>query len=513
MKLKKLIEKLEHKSYGFKDVEVTGISCDSRSVEKGNLFAALKGEHTDGGEFAKEAVEKGASSVLAGSRIKGIDVPQVIVDDMDKALAKTAVSFYREPSKGLKVVGITGTNGKTTAAYLIESILKEAGLSAGVVSTVNYRFGGKTLRAPFTTPQAPHLQRILREMTDSGVTHCVMEVSSHSLTQRRVDGCAFSVRVFMNLSPEHLDYHHTMGEYFEAKARLFTDTALQSNGSTSIINVDDEWGEALGHRLEGVLNYSITGDKRRSEIYPLDFSLSAEGIEAAIVTPGGTVKVSSALVGEYNLYNIMAAVGAAYALGIEAPVISRGVNALKTVPGRLEMVAGPGLSKGREQFNAFVDYAHTPDALERVLGALKGIAKGRIITVFGCGGNRDRGKRPLMGEVSARLSDITIVTSDNPRDEDPLDIISEIEGGMEGVKKYGPNEDIEDITDRGYTVIPEREEAIARAVSFARKGDTVLVAGKGHEDYQIVKGERRPFDDRMVLKVMTGSVCSINGSC
>ncbi len=509
MKLKKLIEKLEHKSYGFKDVEVTGLTCDSRSIEKGNLFAALKGEHADGREFAKEAVEKGASSVLAGARIKDLDVPQVIVDDMGEALAKTAVRFYRNPSKGMKLVGITGTNGKTTAAYLVESILKEAGLNAGVVSTINYRYGAKTLPAPFTTPQAPHLQRILSEMADSGVTHCVMEVSSHSLSQKRVDGCAFSVRVFTNLSPEHLDYHHTMAEYFEAKARLFTDPALDSDGSASIINVDDEWGEALGSRLGGVLNYSIISDKRRSDIHPLDFSLSAEGIEAAIITPGGTVKVSSPLVGEHNLYNIMAAVGAAYALGIEAPVISRGINALKTVPGRLEMVAGPDLSRGREQFNAFVDYAHTPDALERVLGALKGIARGRIITVFGCGGNRDRGKRPLMGEVSARLSDITIVTSDNPRDEDPLEIIAEIEKGMEGVKKYGPDEDI---TDRGYTVIPEREEAIARAVSFARNGDTVLVAGKGHEDYQIVKGEYRPFDDRIVLKVMTGSVCSINGS-
>jgi UDP-N-acetylmuramoyl-L-alanyl-D-glutamate--2,6-diaminopimelate ligase len=341
---------------------------------------------------------------------------------------------------------------------------------------------------------------ILREMKDAGVTHCIMEVSSHSLAQKRIDGCRFAVRVFTNLSPEHLDYHHTMEEYFNAKARLFTDTTLEAEGGVSVVNVDDEWGEELAGRLEDPLSYSIVCDRRRSRIYPGDFSLSAEGIVARVKTPGGTVEVRSPLVGEYNLYNIMAAVAVGFAAGIEAPLISRGINALKSVPGRLEMVTKTGLPAGPGRFKAYVDYAHTPDALERVLSALRAVREGRIITVFGCGGNRDRKKRPLMGEVSARLSDVTIVTSDNPRDEEPLDIIKEIEAGVKGVKgvkRYDPEKAIEE---KGYTVIPERAEAITKAVSLARPGDTVLIAGKGHEDYQIVKGKRLRFDDREVLK-------------
>jgi UDP-N-acetylmuramoyl-L-alanyl-D-glutamate--2,6-diaminopimelate ligase len=344
---------------------------------------------------------------------------------------------------------------------------------------------------------------ILREMKDAGVTHCIMEVSSHSLAQKRIDGCRFAVRVFTNLSPEHLDFHHTMEEYFNVKARLFTDTALEAEGGVSVVNVDDEWGEALTARLEDPLSYSIVSDRRRSRIYPGDFSLSAQGIEARVNIPAETVEVRSPLVGEYNLYNIMAAVAVGFAAGIEAPLISRGINALKSVPGRLEMVTETATRPGPGRFKAYVDYAHTPDALERVLSALRAVREGRIITVFGCGGDRDREKRPLMGEVSVRLSDVTIVTSDNPRDEDPLDIIKEIEAGIKGVKgvkgvkRYDPEMAIEE---KGYTVIPERADAITRAVSLARPGDTLLIAGKGHEDCQIVKGKRLRFDDREVLK-------------
>jgi UDP-N-acetylmuramoyl-L-alanyl-D-glutamate--2,6-diaminopimelate ligase len=516
MRLKDLIESIEYRECALEDVEVTGIACDSRLVRSGDLFVARKGEHADGGDFAKEALEKGASSVLAEAEVAGLTVPQVIVPDVSAALAKVAERFYGEPSKGLKMVGITGTNGKTTAAYLVESIFKEAGFNAGVISTINYRYDGKTLPAPLTTPGALDLQKMLREMADAGVTHCVMEVSSHALAQKRVEGCRFGVKVFTNLTQEHLDYHHTMEEYFDAKARLFTDPALDNGSGASIINIDNEWGEALECRLKDPLKYSVVGDRKISEIFPESFSLSWGGIEAQISTPGGQVVVSSPLVGEYNLYNIMAAVGVGSSLGIDAALISNGINALKSVPGRLERVMDPRVMDpevvdpevvdpevctgcGPDGIKAFVDYAHTPDALEGAVGALKRITKGRIITVFGCGGNRDRTKRPLMGEVSARLSDITIVTSDNPRDEDPLDIINEIESGIKGVKRYGPEEDIED---KGYTVIPERKGAIAMAVSIAQSGDTVLVAGKGHEDYQIVKDKRLPFDDRTVLKTM-----------
>jgi UDP-N-acetylmuramoyl-L-alanyl-D-glutamate--2,6-diaminopimelate ligase len=534
MRLKDLIEPIEHRVYALKDVEVKDITCDSKVVRSGSLFAAVKGEHADGRAFAREAVENGALCVLAEAEVTDIKVPQVIVPDVRVALAKVAGRFYGEPSKGLKMVGITGTNGKTTAAYLVESIFKEAGLNAGVISTVNYRYGGKTLPAPLTTPEAPHLQKILREMADSGVTHCVMEVSSHALAQKRADGCWFGIKVFTNLSREHLDYHHTMEEYFNAKARLFTDPAFDPGSGVAIINIDDEWGEVLDSRLKDSLKYSLVYGKKSPDIFPGDFSSSSDGIEAEISTPAGKILVSSPFVGEYNLYNIMAAVGVGFSLGIEAATISKGINALKSVPGRLERVIDPRVidprvmdpraidsgvmpevtgsegyaRQGSGGIKAFVDYAHTPDALERVLGALKGITDGRIITVFGCGGNRDRTKRPLMGEVSARLSDLTIVTSDNPRDEDPLEIIKEIEEGIKGVKRYGPEQDI---TEKGYTVIPERAEAIARAVSMAQQGDTVLVAGKGHENYQIVKGERLPFDDRTVLKTMINSACSIKG--
>jgi UDP-N-acetylmuramoyl-L-alanyl-D-glutamate--2,6-diaminopimelate ligase len=526
MRLKELIESIEHEADTLDDVEVTGIACDSRFIRSGDLFAAIKGEHTDGSAFVREAVEKGASCVLADSKIAGVTVTQVIVPDVRAALAKVADRFYGEPSKGINMVGITGTNGKTTAAYLVESILKEAGFNAGVISTVNYRYGGKTLPAPLTTPEAPKLQKILREMADSGVTHCIMEVSSHALAQKRVDGCRFGVKVFTNLSREHLDYHHTIEEYFDAKARLFKDPLLDTGSGVAIINIDNEWGEVLACRLKDSLKYSLVGDRKGADIFPVGFSVSGDGIVAEISTPYGQVMVSSPLVGEYNLYNIMAAVGVGSALGIDASIISKGINALMSVPGRLERVMDPrvmdprvveprvmttGVSSGHglNGFKAFVDYAHTPDALERVLVALKGITKGRIITVFGCGGNRDRTKRPLMGEVSARLSTVTIVTTDNPRDEDPLDIIKEIEAGTKGVKRYGPEQNIED---KGYTVIPERRQAIAKAVSMARGGDTVLVAGKGHEDYQIVKGKYLPFDDRNVVKTMMERAGLSNGT-
>ncbi|MBI5599854.1 MAG: UDP-N-acetylmuramoyl-L-alanyl-D-glutamate--2,6-diaminopimelate ligase [Deltaproteobacteria bacterium] len=498
MRLKELIHSLDCAAAGLKDaeVEITGISSDSKEVSPGFLFVAMKGVKRDGGEFIKDAIEKGAVCVVTEKEAAGgmDDVPRIIVKDARGVIGRLSDRFYGEPSKKLKLVGVTGTNGKTTVTYLVEAIFAEAGLSGGVIGTVNYRYAGKVSAAPHTTPEAPALQRLLRDMVASGVTHCAVEVSSHSLEQKRVDGTRFDVKVFTNLTPEHLDYHRTMEAYFNAKARFFTECASDSSRGISIINVDDGWGAVLQKEVKPSLRYSMG---KNADIYPTAYSITGDGIEAAVHTPRGEVSVKSPLTGEHNLYNILAAVGAACVLGIGLDCIERGVAAFKGVPGRLERV-GSGTPR------AYVDYAHTPDALERTLKVMtaatdisNGGRVGRLITVFGCGGNRDRLKRPLMGGISAKLSDVTVLTSDNPRDEDPLDIIKEIEKGMEGVKKYAPNEPV---ADKGYFVIPDRAEAIKKAVEIAGRPDTILLAGKGHEDYQIIKNRRFPFDDREVLR-------------
>ncbi len=487
MILKDLIQGLQCELIGSPDVpdaSVTGIAYDSRKIAKGCLFAAIPGEHVDGHAFIGKAVEAGAGAVLAVKR-SDTTAPQIIVKDIRAALSKVSDTFYGSPSRRMTLVGVTGTNGKTTTTYLLESIFKEAGFTPGVIGTVNYRFNGKTFDAPHTTPQAPDLHRILKEMADSGVTHCVMEVSSHSLEQKRVADCAFSAGVFTNLTHDHLDYHKTMEEYFRCKSVLFR--MLRECAGVSVINIDDDWGRVLKRDFPASITYGL---KKSADVHPLEYSLADGTTDALVVTPSGVVELSSHLAGEYNFQNILAAVSTACALGVSPTDASRGVGSLARVPGRLEKIE----SAGQKRFRAYVDYAHTGDALERALFALKRISSGRVITVFGCGGNRDRLKRPKMGEVSARLSDVSIITSDNPRDEDPLDIIKEVEAGVKGVRKYSPDEAAVD-DGSGYFVIPDRAEAIRKAVSLAKEGDTILVAGKGHEDYQIVKGKKSHFSD------------------
>lgn len=494
MVIKDLITELDCELLGSPEAEVTGISYDSRKVEGGSLFAAIPGEHVDGHAFIKNAVDAGATVVLAARR-SDVTVPQIIVKDIRAALSKISDAFYGSPSKRMTVVGVTGTNGKTTTAYLLESVFKEAGVIPGVIGTINYRYNGKVFDAPNTTPQAPDLHRILKEMADSGVTHCAIEVSSHSLEQKRVADCAFSAGVFTNLTHDHLDYHKTMEEYFRCKSKLFK--MLRDSAGISVINTDDEWGRVLKRDYPASITYSL---KKGADVHPLEYSLLDGATEALVVTPAGLVEVSSHLAGEYNLQNILAAVSVAYGLGISPSDIGKGVNSLERVPGRLEKIE----ANGRKNFRAYVDYAHTGDALERALAALRRISSGRIITVFGCGGNRDRLKRPKMGEVSARLSNISIITSDNPRDEDPLEIIKEVEAGMKGVKRRSPEDTA---VDNGYFVIPERTEAIRKAVAIAGDGDTILVAGKGHEDYQIVKGRKSHFNDFEELNAAIKEFC------
>src|SRR3989304_4537454 len=468
MILSKITQALDAKVSGSVEIEITAVSCDSRNIEldprpfTGSLFVAIPGEHVDGHSFVPRAVSAGAIAVLAEKETPAIEATQVIVPDVREAISKASDIFYGQPSKSLVTIGVTGTNGKTTTTYILESILRKAGHNPGVIGTVNYRYNGKTLPAPHTTPQAPELHKILREMKDAGVTHCVMEVSSHALEQKRAADCRFRAGVFTNLTHDHLDYHKTMEEYFRCKSILFE--MLSASGGASVVNIDDPWGSLLADRFAGAVSLNL---KEGASIYPKSASLLEGGTEAVISTPGGDLRVSSHLVGEYNLQNIMGAIGVAVSLGIGPGAVGEGIGSLERVPGRLEKLE----SAGNGVFRAYVDYAHTSDALQRALLALRPVTSGRLITVFGCGGNRDRLKRPKMGEIATRLSDFTIVTSDNPRDEDPLEIIKEIEAGIKGVKKFSH---AAQPSGKGYMVVPDRMEAISKAVGLAAKGDTPM---------------------------------------
>ncbi|MEK7688663.1 MAG: UDP-N-acetylmuramoyl-L-alanyl-D-glutamate--2,6-diaminopimelate ligase [Deltaproteobacteria bacterium] len=512
MKLKELIKNLPGSHViGNADIPVRGITYDSRQVGRDFIFAAVKGQHLDGRNFVKDALARGASAVILEETLEGLNAVQIVAPDAREAMARVAAAFYGEPCRNMTLIGVTGTNGKTTITYLVESILRTAGFNAGVVGTINYRYKDKIFNAPHTTPEAPDLQRIFREMLDSGVTHCVMEVSSHSLAQKRIFGSRIVGGVFTNLTRDHLDYHKTMDEYFESKSRLFTDFIAREKGGFAVINTDDSWGLKLKTQNSKLktIGYSLNSE---AEIKPAKASFSEKGIEASLNTPIGAINISSVLLGEYNLQNIMAAVGVGIGLALDKKTIEKGIAALKRVPGRLERIIS------EDGFQAVVDYAHTGDALERVIGALKPLAKKRLITVFGCGGDRDRGKRPVMGEIAARLSDFTIITSDNPRTEDPLEIIKEVEAGIKNYPKILDFKSAPALRAPGntksefihcYTAIPDRHEAIMAAVNLAAAGDIILVAGKGHEDYQIIGDRRIPFEDtkeiKAAMKVRYGS--------
>ncbi|MBI5048982.1 MAG: UDP-N-acetylmuramoyl-L-alanyl-D-glutamate--2,6-diaminopimelate ligase [Deltaproteobacteria bacterium] len=500
MKLSELIKYLPNKQImGNLEIPIQGITYDSRRVSKDFLFAAIRGQHLDGSRFIPDAIKYGASAILTEEPFSATSAAQIVVPDAREAMAKLSSLFYGEPSQKMTLIGITGTNGKTTITYLVESIFRAAGFHAGVVGTINYRYADKIFNAPHTTPEAPDLQRVFNEMVDNNVTHCVMEVSSHSLAQKRVDGSRFIGSVFTNLTQDHLDYHKTMEEYFESKSRLFTDFVAEEENGFSVINIDDPWGLKLNSKLKTqnsklrTIRYSLRQD---AEIQPAKTLFYEKGIEAILNTSIGSVKISSPLLGEYNLQNIMAAVGIGIGLGLDRRVIENGIANLKRVNGRLERILS------NDGFQAVVDYAHTGDALERVLNTLRPLTKGRLITIFGCGGDRDRGKRPIMGEIATRLSNFTIITSDNPRSEGPMEIIKEIEGGIKNgtmvqdFKVLTPNSELRTV----YAVIPDRREAIKAAVKMALPQDIILVAGKGHEDYQIIGSKKIPFDDTKEIR-------------
>jgi UDP-N-acetylmuramoyl-L-alanyl-D-glutamate--2,6-diaminopimelate ligase len=490
MKLGQILEGLsDFELRGDPGVEIAGLAYDSRQVKRGDLFVAIRGQQSDGHGFIGKAVEKGAVAVAAETLTdQHAKIPTVLVSDSRKALSKLAMAFYANPFQQVTLVGITGTSGKTTTTYLLESMVKAADGKPGVLGTVNYRYSEKTVPAPVTTPESLDLIRLSREMVDHSVTHIIMEVSSHALNQGRTQDCPFRVAVFTNLSRDHLDYHNTMDEYFAAKTRLFTELQPDPSGRTpaAVINLDDPRGkELLAVTRARVITYGLGKDCQvRADALQMD----REGLKFRLRTPEAEAVVRSPLIGDFNVYNILAAAGAGLALNLSLEAVVRGIEALKAIPGRLERVENP---KG---LTLVVDYSHKPDALLKAMTALKPYVKGRLITVFGCGGDRDRGKRYEMGRLAGEHSDVAFITSDNPRSEDPLSIVKEIEKGMldSGLRKGGGNSR----PGRGYFLEVDRRQAIRKAVAMADETDVVLIAGKGHEDYQIVGSEKRPFSDQ-----------------
>jgi UDP-N-acetylmuramoyl-L-alanyl-D-glutamate--2,6-diaminopimelate ligase len=483
---------------GDSHVKVRGVKHDSRRVEAGDLFVAIPAGHgnmRDGAGFVNDALARGAVAVLAQSALD-TKVPVLVADDALIALAKVSALLCDDPTQKMEAVGITGTNGKTTTAYLVESMLAAAGKRPAVIGTVNFRGPFGTLPATHTTPMADDLMRIAKLAVDSGATHLVLEVSSHALAMHRADGVHFRVAAFTNLTQDHLDYHGTFASYEASKRRLFTELAP----AASVVNVDD----AAGVRFAAVARGRVLRCSKRvdaaAEVHALTFSSGRKGITARVATPAGELALQSPLIGEHNVENLLVAVGCGVALGLSPQVMAHALATAQGAPGRLERVAHP------EDVLVFVDYAHTPDALSRVLTTLRGSTKGRLLVVFGCGGDRDPGKRPLMGRASAEIADLAVVTSDNPRSEQPDAIIAQIEqgvraGGMPRVEPAALRGSA-----RGYVVESDRRAAIKLALAVAQPGDSVLIAGKGHEKVQIIGDKQLPFDDCAVAREAIASL-------
>ena len=499
MRLKDLMRGLETRQlHGRMSMDIEGIAYDSRQVKEGCVFVAMKGQTADGHDFIREAVERGARAVVLEDekkRMRGI--PTIVVPNSRKALGTLSATFFGNPSTRVTLIGITGTNGKTTTSYLAESILRGAGFRTGVIGTIDYHFAGTVHSATTTTPESYDLQQMLKDMVEHGVSHVIMEVSSHALHQHRTEGCHFDTGVFTNCTPDHLDYHKTMDHYFASKALLFTHFLNKSMKphAGAIVNLDDTKGQTLWKKLPSPkMSYGLRGKRH---IAARDVKASITGLSATIVTPNGNFSLHSPLLGEFNLYNILASTGIGLALKVDLQGIRKGIEAISGLPGRVEGI------RNERGLHIFVDYAHTPDALERILKTMENLKEeGRIITVFGCGGDRDRTKRPLMGAIARRYSNLTVITSDNPRTEDPAAIINEIERGMsnEPIHQFDREELVKGFNGKGYIKILDRREAIRLAIGLAEAGDVVVVAGKGHEDYQIIGRERFPFDDRNEIR-------------
>jgi UDP-N-acetylmuramoyl-L-alanyl-D-glutamate--2,6-diaminopimelate ligase len=457
----------------------TGVACDSRTVVPGCVFVALKGQRADGRAYAEQAIAAGAAAVVAEGPGSAATVPWIVVPNARLALARLAAEFSGHPSRRLRVVGVTGTNGKTTTAYLVASIFDAAGVPCGMLGTVEYRIPGTAVPATRTTPEAPELQAYLKRMLEGGCGACAMEVSSHALALRRVDAIRFAGAVFTNLTRDHLDFHGGMEDYFAAKRRLFE---LADRDAPALVNIDDPRGAALLEIAGRPISYAVA---RPADVSPGPLEVSLQGLSFDARCPQGVVRVRSRLVGRPHAYNILAAVGVTAAMGVPLEAIEQGLQNLAGVPGRFEVA-----SSTADDITVVVDYAHTDDALRNLLETARPMAR-RLVTVFGAGGDRDRTKRPLMGLVAARLSDVVVITSDNPRSEDPARIVDEVLRGAEP-----------EIRQSRATVRTEldRAAAIGYAVREAAPGDLILIAGKGHEKYQEIGGVSHPFDDIAVAQ-------------
>ncbi len=477
---------------GNADTEILSIQHDSRKAAKGTMFVCIEGLHVDGHKFIPQAVSQGAAAIMTTR--KDVEVPEgiavLVVDDLNSALDDIVPFFYDYPARSMRMIGITGTNGKTTTSYLIRAMLRAAGHKVGLLGTIQIMVEDEILPIHNTTPDVVELQNTLALMRDKGIEYVVMEVSSHALDMGRVSGCEFDTAVFTNLTQDHLDYHKTMENYMLAKAKLFDMLSTEGStktGKTAVINIDDGAGaKMLEHANCRQITYGIDEKFGKAELHAVDIHVHASGADFTIVSSSGDfspIGLKLRITGIFNVYNIMGAVGACLAEGVDVAVITKTLAEFRSVPGRFELV------DGGQDFSVIVDYAHTPDGLENILHTARQIAKKRIITVFGCGGDRDRTKRPIMGRIAAELSDVVIATSDNPRSEEPEAILKDVEVGV-----------LEKLGGKQHEKITDRREAIFRAVELARTGDIVVIAGKGHEDYQILKDKTIHFDDKEVAR-------------
>jgi len=484
MKLAEIVKRVKPLAVvGSLEQEITGIAYDSRRVMPGHLFVAMRGERTDGHRFVESAIDRGAAAIVL-ERDAGYNprATRIKVSDARRSMAQVSAHFFNHPSQQLKVVGVTGTNGKTTTAFMVQAILEAAGISCGLLGTVQYQIGERVIPASRTTSESVDIQDMMSQMLRAGCGGVSMEVSSHAIDQLRVEEVDFDVAIFTNLSQDHLDYHGTMEDYFESKARLFSALGSVRKTGRAVVNADDAYGRELIKRLGGENAVVSYGASSAAVIRAEDVRVSAEGSYFVVHTPEERMPVSLPLIGRYNVSNALAAIGAAQVLGIDLRTVESALGQLRCVPGRIESVEVP------EDYRVFVDYAHTAEALRNVLATVAELTRGRLIVVFGCGGDRDHGKRKAMGLAACDLADFSILTTDNPRTEDPREILKQIEEG------FAPPRN------NHHQVIEDRREAIERALDIARPGDAVVIAGKGHETYQEFADTVVPFHDRQVVE-------------
>jgi UDP-N-acetylmuramoyl-L-alanyl-D-glutamate--2,6-diaminopimelate ligase len=486
MKLNLLLNSINVKNIiGNTDIDIKGLSYDSRIVLNNYIFFALNGAHTNGIEFANQAIEKGATCIVSDTKIKNCKCTNIIVDNVLESMSKISAKFYDYPDKKLTIIGVTGTNGKTSITYMTESILKTFNIDIGVIGTISYRYANVVIDAPNTTPQSLDLYKMMAEMVEAKIKYLIMEVSSHSLVLGRVSGIEFDIAVFTNLTQDHLDFHKDMDNYFNAKKILFysLSTNLKNNKKFAIINTDDIYGKKLLEDTNITANkISYSTSSKNSSLFCLakDILLNSDGSYFNLESSFGNAQVTVNQIGLHNVYNILAVICICVSIGIELKQVIEKLKNMTGAPGRLERI------KSDKDFSVIVDYAHTDDALKNVLSAIKNLNPSKIITVFGCGGNRDKTKRPKMAKVACNMSNFVFITSDNPREEDPTEITKDVEAGAKEINKTN------------YKVVIDRKEAIKEAILSANKNDVVLIAGKGHENYQIIGRTKIHFDDREI---------------